>query len=114
MSESEKGRTKDIITILEVVYEMNLRGVELLPLDLYKSDATKFLVENGALRPPFNSVPGIGTGAAVALVENRGDRVFHTIEEFRRQTRANSAVVAAMEKCGCFEGMTETDQISLF
>ncbi|MCE5189212.1 MAG: PolC-type DNA polymerase III [Eubacteriales bacterium] len=114
MSDSEKGRTKDIITILEVVYEMNLRGIVLLPVDLYRSDATKFLIEDGAIRPPFNAIPGVGSTAAIALAENRKDRVFHTVEEFRSVTKANSAVLAAMEKCGCFDGMEKTAQISLF
>ncbi len=114
MTDSEKGRTKDIVTILEVVYEMNLRGIDLLPVDLYKSDATKFLVEDGALRPPFNAIPGVGSNAAVSLVEHRAGQVFHTIEEFQALTKANSGVVAAMEKCGCFDGMEKTAQISLF
>ena len=114
MTDSEKGRTKDIITILEVVYEMNMRGIELLPVDLYKSDATKFLIENGALRPPFNAIPGVGGNAAIALAENREGKTFHTIEEFRSITKANSGVIAAMERCGCFNGMEKTAQISLF
>ncbi|NTU77287.1 MAG: PolC-type DNA polymerase III, partial [Alphaproteobacteria bacterium] len=114
MTDSEKGRTKDIITILEVVYEMNMRGIELLPVDLYKSDAKQFLIEDGAIRPPFNAIPGLGTNAAIMMVENRKGKVFHTIEEFRTVTKANSAVVTAMEKCGCFEGMEKTAQISLF
>ena len=114
MTDSEKGRTKDIVTILEVVYEMNLRGIELLPVDLYKSDATRFLIEDGALRPPFNAIPGVGSNAAESLVENREGKVFHTVEEFRAITKANSGVIAAMEKCGCFDGMEKTAQISLF
>jgi len=48
------------------------------------------------------------------MVENRKGKVFNTVEEFRAATKANSAVVAAMEKCGCFEGMEKTAQISLF
>jgi len=114
MTDSEKGRTKDIVTILEVVYEMNMRGIELLPVDLYKSDAKQFLIEDGKIRPPFNAIPGLGTNAAVMMVENRKGKVFNTVEEFRAATKANSAVVAAMEKCGCFEGMEKTAQISLF
>ena len=113
-TESEKNRTKDIITILEVVYEMNLRGIELLPVDLYRSHATRFLIEDGAIRPPFNAIPSVGNNAAISMAENRGDHVFHTIDEFRRITKANSAVIGAMEKCGCFAGMSKTDQISLF
>lgn len=114
MTDSEKGRTKDIITILEVVYEMNMRGIELLPVDLYKSDATKFLIEDGALRPPFNAIPGVGGNAAISLAENRQGQVFHTIDEFRTITKANSGVISAMERCGCFDGMEKSAQISLF
>ena len=98
MTDSEKNRIRDIVTILEVVYEMNLRGIELLPVDLYKSDAVKFLIESGAIRPPFNSIPGVGSNAALSLAESRQGKVFHTVEEFRAATKANIAVVAAMEK----------------
>ncbi|MPM17446.1 hypothetical protein SDC9_63835 [bioreactor metagenome] len=48
------------------------------------------------------------------MAANRGNHVFHTIDEFRRITKANSAVISAMERCGCFAGMSRTDQISLF
>ncbi len=75
MTDSEKNRTKDIITILEVVYEMNLRGIELLPVDLYKSDATHFLIEADAIRPPFNAIPSVGDNAAISMAENRGDHI---------------------------------------
>jgi DNA polymerase-3 subunit alpha (Gram-positive type) len=114
MSDSEKKRTGDIVTILEVVYEMNMRGIELLPVDLYKSHATRFLIEDGAIRPPFNAIPSVGDNAAIEMAANRGNSVFHTIDEFRRITKANSAVISAMERCGCFAGMSRTDQISLF
>ena len=40
------AKDKDVVTILEVVYEMNLRGIELLPVDIYKSEALRFTVED--------------------------------------------------------------------
>ena len=111
---AEKKRDKEIQTILEVVYEMNLRGIELLPVDIYKSDATKFLVEGNALRPPFNAIPGVGDTAAIGMAQNRGTERFVSIEDFQTRTGANSAVVGAMEQCGCFAGLPKTNQISLF
>ncbi len=113
-SESEKKHAKEIITILEVVYEMNLRGIELLPVDLYRSHATHFLIEDGAIRPPFNAIPGVGTTAAIQLAESCKGKTFHSIETFRKETKANSGVVSAMIRCGCFGDMPESDQISLF
>ena len=111
---AEKKRDKELITILEVVYEMNLRGIDLLPVDIYRSDATKFLVEEGGLRAPFNAIPGVGDNAAVSMAENRGDTPFISIEDFQRRTGANSGVVSALEGCGCFERLPRTNQISLF
>ncbi len=111
---AEKKRIKELQTILEVVYEMNLRGVELLPVDIYRSGATKFAIESGGIRPPFNAVPGVGDTAAIALAENRGETRFLSIEDFQKRTGANSGVVAALEKCGCLDKLPRTNQISLF
>lgn len=114
LDSAEKKRSRELATILEVVYEMNLRGIPLLPVDIYRSDATRFLVEDNALRPPFNAVPGVGDTVAIALAGNRGAERFLSIEDFQRRTGANSAVIAAMQKCGCFADMPRTNQISLF
>lgn len=111
---AEKKRDKEIQTILEVVYEMNLRGVALLPVDIYRSEATKFLIEGNALRPPFNSIPGVGDNAAVSMVEKRGTERFVSVEDFQTRTGANSGVVGALEQNGCFDALPKENQISLF
>ena len=108
-------KDKDLITILEVVYEMYQRGIELLPVDIYKSEGTRFVVvENGAIRPPFNAIPGVGDTAALAIAQKRGTEPFRSVEEFAARTGSNSGVVAALEGVGCFEGLPKSDQISLF
>lgn len=111
---SETKKDKELITILELVYEMNLRGIELLPIDIYKSDAVKFKIENGAIRPPFNSAPGVGANAAIQIVERRGEDKFISIQDFATRTGANSGVIAMLRSCGCFDGLPEQNQISLF
>lgn len=111
---AEKKRDKEIETILEVVYEMNLRGIKMLPVDIYKSDAVKFLIEDNAIRPPFTSIPGIGSSAAIPIVEKRGNNRFISIEDFQKKTNANSGIVSLLDGCGCFNGMPKTNQISLF
>ncbi len=113
-SPSEKKRDKEIQTILEVVYEMNLRGIRLLPIDIYKSDATKFLIEGDAIRPPFTAIPGIGSSFAISIVEKRGNQRFISIEDFRIKTGANTAFINSLDELGCFSEMPRTNQISLF
>ncbi|MBQ7278665.1 MAG: PolC-type DNA polymerase III [Clostridia bacterium] len=107
-------KDKDLITILEVVYEMNMRGIELLPVDIYKSQGTKFVIENGAIRPPFTAIAGIGTNAAIAMAENRGTEPFRSVEDFAARTGANSGVISALESCGCFADLPKSNQLSLF
>ncbi len=114
MEFAERKKVKELITILEVVYEMNLRGIELLPVDLYRSEATRFTIENGVIRPPFNSIPTVGATAAETLVQNRGNKRFLSVEAFQKRTGTNSAVAAKLRDCGCFAGLPETNQISLF
>ena len=111
---AERKRDKELITILEVVYEMNLRGIRLLPVDIYKSHATKFLIEPEGIRPPFNAIAGVGDNAAISMAENRGNTPFLSIEDFQARTGANSGVIAALENCGCFAGLPKSNQISLF
>ena len=114
-TDSEKKKDKELVTILELVYEMNVRGIELLPVDVYKSDATKFLIEGNALRPPFDAIPGVGAGQAIAICERRKPGVVYpTIEDFANETGANTGIVSMLEQCGAFGDMPKNKQISLF
>ena len=114
-TDSEKKKDKELVTILELVYEMNKRGIELLPVDIYKSDATKFLIEGNALRPPFDAMSGVGAGQAIAICERRKPGAHYaTIEDFANETGANSGIVAMLEQNGCFGDMPKNKQISLF
>ncbi|MBQ2661378.1 MAG: PolC-type DNA polymerase III [Clostridia bacterium] len=108
-------KEKNLLPILEVVFEMNKRGIELLPIDIYKSSANKFLIEDGAIRPPFSSIAGVGENAAILLEQGAkmgGEYV--SLEDFRKRTKANSAVEKALKDLGCLEGIPVSNQISLF
>ena len=119
LRQKEKDKTietkeEDLLVILEVVYEMNLRGIELLPVDLMKSKAKRFVIEGNAIRPPFSSIAGVGENAAIGIEEAQTGGVFCSVEDFRVRTKANSAVINAMRAQGCFEGLPETNQLTLF
>lgn len=105
-------KEKDALTILEVVAEMNLRGFELLPVDIYKSKAKTFVIEDGKLRPPFTSVAGLGESVAVMIEKAAADGEYSSKEDFAMRTRANTGIMEKLDALGCFSSLPDTDQIS--
>ena len=93
---------------------MNLRGIRFLPVDLYKSDVKRFLIEDGNIRCPFISLPGLGESAAIPIAEARKDGPFISVEDLQKRGRAGSAVIEMLRSQGALQGMTETNQISMF
>lgn len=108
------AKDKNVLTILEIANEMYSRGFKFLPIDLYKSDATKFLIEDNAIRPPLNSLQGLGSAAANAIVEARADGEFISIEDLRMRSKASKTVIEILQQNGCLEGIPESSQMSLF
>ena len=108
------ARDKDIATCLELVLEMNMRGIRFLPVDLYKSDVRRFLIEDGNIRCPFISLPGLGESAAVPIAEARKNGAFLSVEDLQNRGRVGSSVIETLRNHGALRGMSETNQISMF
>ena len=106
-------KDENMITILEVCIEMYARGVGFTPIDIYKSDATRFLPTKEGILPPLNAFAGMGDNAAKAIVEARTDGEFKTIEDFRIRTGATKTIIEMLVAEGCLN-LPETDQITLF
>ena len=99
---------------LEIVNEMYARGIKFLPLDLYKSSATRFLMEDNGIRPPLNSLPGFGTIAAEGIERARQEGEFDSIDELKIRAKLGKSGIELLRNAGCLKGMTESNQMSLF
>ena len=105
----------DMMTTLEVVHEFYRRGFVFEPMDIYKSDATTFLVTENGLIPPFTSMPGIGEQAALSIVEERKNGPFLSQEEVViRCPKVSKGVVELLGQIGALADMPESTQVSLF
>ena len=107
-------KDENTVTVLELVFEMNKRGIELLPLDIYKSRAKQFTIEGNGIRPAFSSIAGVGENAAVSMEAAReGVSEFISIEDFAQRSKANTSTIEVMKEMGVFAGMCETNQLTL-
>ena len=114
-NENATDKDQDLLTTLEVVYEFYLRGLEFLPIDLYKSHATKFLIEDGKIRPPIVAISGLGENAAWNLMEGREGKNFISMEEVAIACpKVSKTHMQMLKDAGAFGSMPETNQVSLF
>lgn len=107
-------KDKGLITVLELSFELYKRGFSILKVDLYKSEATTFTIEGNALRPPLSALAGVGVNAAKSIAEARKNGEFISKEDLRLRAKVTKSVIEAMSNHGCLEGMSETNQLSLF
>ncbi|HWP79874.1 MAG TPA: PolC-type DNA polymerase III [Candidatus Acidoferrum sp.] len=101
-------------TIAEVALEMAARGFEFLPVDVYRSAATDFTIEDGKLRAPLNALPGVGKNAALAIVKAREPGEFLSREELCQRAGVSVAVADTLSRNGALGDMPESAQISFF
>lgn len=112
---SASATEKSAFTALQVVNEMMARGIELLPVDIYKSRATEYYIEDGKIRMSFSALSGVGENAAKALAEGREDvDKFVSIDDYQLRTGASSAVITALKEAGALHDLPDTAQMSLF
>jgi DNA polymerase III subunit alpha, Gram-positive type len=99
---------------LQIVNEMLARGIEVLPVDLYKSEAKKFIVEDQKIRLPFMSLAGIGEAAAKSLAEARKKGKILSIQDLRERTNVSKSVIETLAAAGVLDGLPESSQMTLF
>ena len=101
---------------LQIAIEMVQRGYKFENVNLYKSDATKFVVdhENNALIPPFTTLDALGESAAASVIEERAIRPFTSKEDLLRRTKLTSTNVKDLSDMGVLDELDESDQLSLF
>ena len=90
------------------------RGIEFLPVDLYKSHSYKFLMEDGKIRLPFSAVKGLGGAAAQGLMDAREEGPFISCDDLQARSGITKAVVQSLRDLGAIDGLPETSQMTFF
>ena len=114
-NENATDKDQDLLVTLEVVYEFYLRGFEFLPISIYESHATKFLVKDGKILPPFVAVSGLGESAAWDLMNGREGKTFLSIEEVAAACpKVSKTHMQMLKEAGAFGDLPDTSQVNLF
>lgn len=114
MGNAASTKEKKLVPILELAMEAYARGIKFYPVDIYSSDAAKFKVVNDGLILPFSALPNVGEAAAQGILEARKGGEFISVEDFQIRTRLNKTGMEVLRSHGCFRGMPESSQITLF
>ena len=107
-------KKKNEQAICEIVVEMEARGLELLPVDIYLSDGKKFTIEDNKIRIPLIGINGLGGAVIDAIVKEREEGKFISVEDLKRRTKIQQPVVDKLKNIGAISSLSETNQISLF
>ncbi|MBP2240165.1 DNA polymerase-3 subunit alpha (Gram-positive type) [Cytobacillus eiseniae] len=108
------NKEKNLLTVMELALEMNERGFKFKKVDLYRSSANEFLIDDGALIPPFNAIPGLGTNAAINIVNARKEGEFLSKEDLQQRAKLSKTIIEYLDNHGCLESLPEQNQLSLF
>lgn len=99
---------------LQIIYEMLLRGVKVLPVDINVSKAKRFTIEGDALRLPFTSIAGIGEAMAEQLEQAQSGGRYISVNGFMERSGAGKSVVEKLKASSNLAELPESDQITLF
>lgn len=110
------AKDESTYVVLQIVIEMLARGIEFLPVDIYKSDARIYRIEDGKIRLPFGAIDGIGENAANAIAKSRddGNGEFMSYDDLMARAGIGKSVVDSLREAGALGDMPESNQISLF
>lgn len=107
-------KERNSVPALEMALEMTARGLRFKNIDIYRSEATKFIVDEDSLIPPFSALQGIGENAALNIAAAKDQGEFLSIEDFQQKSKASKTVIELLTQMGCFRGLPESNQLSLF
>ncbi|MBE6724744.1 MAG: PolC-type DNA polymerase III [Ruminococcaceae bacterium] len=111
----EKSATEAALEdALMLVNECFERGYDFLPVDINKSHATKFLPENGKIRLPFTSLPGLGGAAAESIMNAMRSGTILSVEDLRVKAKVSKSILELLDKTGALRGMSQSNQLSMF
>ncbi|MDR3348991.1 MAG: PolC-type DNA polymerase III, partial [Acidaminococcales bacterium] len=108
------AKEKKLLVVLEIAFEMYLRGIKLQRVNVYHSHPTQFLIAGKDILPPLTALSGLGENLAMKIAQARKAGLFSSKDDLRARSGVSKAIIDALSAHGCLDDMPESNQISLF
>ena len=107
-------KEEDAFSTFQIVNEMLSRGIQVLPVDLYRSDSHRYLVEDGKIRLPFSSLAGVGGSAANSLYEAGRQGRYISVDDLQARAKVSRRVIETLGEAGALRDLPQSSQMTLF
>ena len=114
LGNERSAKDEGVLAMLQIIRECQMRGIDFLPVDLYRSHYNIYQIEDGKIRLPFMSLKGVGESAAKKLHETASKEKFISIDDISNRAGASSAVIEMLRGAGALDGLPETSQVTFF
>ncbi len=114
LKDEKNAKDEELLVSLQMVCEMLARGYEFAPIELGKSEAKRYVVEEGKIRLPFASMKGIGEAAAISMEQTAKKGDYISVEEFQQQAGVSSAIIDQLRAAGVLADLPESNQVTFF
>ncbi|MDR1801414.1 MAG: PolC-type DNA polymerase III [Lachnospiraceae bacterium] len=109
LTDAEKDTLKD----MQIVQEMYARGIEFVPIDIYRAKASRFLIVDGKLMPSFQTIAGLGKVAAEQIESAAKDGEYLSVEDFAERTKCGKVKAQEMKRLGLLGDLPDEAQLNL-
>lgn len=109
-------KEEELIPTLEICEEMYARGFKIEVVNIEKSRAKQWVIneKEKSLIPPFGVVDGLGEVVAKVIEDERNKRPYISIQDFKTRTKINKTSLKHLLDLGTFRGVQKENQLSLF
>lgn len=111
--DQQTKKDQDTIRDGRIAREMYARGIEFVPLDIYKAKAREcIIIDDTHIMPPISSIEGLGDKACEQVEEAAKQGPFISLNHFREMSKVTKTNVEKLVELGILKGLPEHDQLT--